>query len=155
MENHHIIPISLWWPDKFANIERMHTNHHREILHATLDLPTKQYQQYTRKIKIASNDKLIMWPDAIDMMWDIQREFFKNIRKLPKRMIMFHIEKLWLLAEQERNRYYKMFNHHFDWPEMKKDGGDKVHAILDNYIDCKKEISKEIIAFLRGEFWDL
>jgi len=67
-------------------------------------------------------------------------------------MIMFHIEKLWLLAEQERNRYYKMFNNHFDWPETKKDDGDKVHAILDNYIQCKQAISKEIIAFLKNEF---
>lgn len=67
-------------------------------------------------------------------------------------MIMFHIEKLWLLAEQERQRYYKMFNNHFDWPVIKKNDGDKVHAILDNYISCKQEISKEIIAFLKEEF---
>lgn len=152
MENHHIIPISLWWPDKFANIERMHNNHHRDILHATLDIPSRQHSQYSRKLRLITNDKLVTPPEGVALMGDIQREFFKNIWRLPKRMIMFHIEKLWLLAEQERDRYYKMFNTQFDWPVMKKDDGDKVHAILDNYIQCKQEISKEIIAFLKGEF---
>lgn len=152
MQNHHILKLQFWWPDSRDNIVRLSAFDHIDVLHGTLDLPSRKSSQYIRKLRMMTNHKLVMPPEGIALMGEMQKEFFKDIRKLPQWMQLFHIEKIGLLAEQERNRYYKMFNHHFDWPKIKTNDGDKVHAVLDNYIDCKQEIAKEIIAFLRTEF---
>ena len=83
-------------------------NTHRYILHATLDIPMTKYKTYARKIKLRLNDTLIVPPDAVDMIGDIQREFFLNIGKLPKRLQQKHVGAMMQLCDLEKAKYKKL-----------------------------------------------
>lgn len=151
-EVHHVIPISLWWPDKPQNLMELEKSTHRHVLHATLDIPMIKYKTHTRKIKLRLNDTLIIPPDAVDMMGDIQKEFFLNIGKLPKRLQQKHVWSMMQLCDLEKAKCVKLWMDYADKPNQWREYVDTVHNLHDHYLNIKKAISEELIATLRKHY---
>lgn len=152
MEAHHTIPVSLWWPDKQQNMMDLEKYVHRNILHSTLDIPMTKYKSYARKIKIRLNDTLIVPPDAIDMMWDIQKEFLLNVNKLPNRLQQKHVWTMMQLCDLEKEKCMKLWIDYTDKPNQWREYADTVHNLHNHYLNIKKAISEELIATLKKHY---
>jgi len=152
MHDHHTITLQQWWPDIVANIIRMSAYEHIDVLHWTLDLPYKKSGKYIRKLRKMTNHKLLMPPEWIALMWDMQKEFFENLYKLPVRMIEEHNLVIANLSQIERDRYYKMTNTYFDNPRKWKNNIDTFDKQHENYIECRIEIAKDILSVLKKHY---
>ena len=152
MHDHHTITLQQWWPDTVANIIRMSAYDHIDVLHSTLDLPRRKSGNYIRQFRKMTNHKLLMPPEGIALMWDMQKEFFENIHRLPVWMIEEHNLVMANLSKAERDRYYKMTNTYFDNPRNGRNNIDTFDKQHENYIECRIEIAKDILSVLKKHY---
>jgi len=150
-ELHHTIPISLGWPNIKDSMMGLSTHNHRHVLHATLDIPMSSYKRLTRNYKMRYWDKIILPPDWVQFLWDMQAEFFHKINQLPLRMQQEHVKIMMWLVAIERDKFFKLTGQEFDKPKNAPSTSERVHSLHTTYIDCRKEISKEIIDIIRKE----
>lgn len=122
---------------------------HREILHATLDIPTSVFSRSIRKYRELYGDKIIVPPDAIEYMGDMQRLFFERLYTLPKWMQELHLNIFHKLVATEWEKYKQLTGNDFDTPKNAPTVDGKVHSLHENYLECRKAISKEIIAIIK------
>jgi len=148
-EKHHPIPVSLWGPNNPDLLMSLSSKNHREVLHATLDIPMQRYKSYTRLYKERYWDKIILPPDWVEMIWEMQREFLHKLNKLPWRMQQEHVKYMMSLSSMEREKYIQLTWQPFDKPKNAPSACEKVHNLHTNYIDCRKEISKEIVNIIK------
>lgn len=141
-EKHHMIPISLYWPDDKSNIiELEHTTH--TDLHKILNIPTNKYSKRTRQFKKVTNGKTIIAPDDIDMIHDIQSVFFSNIHKLPKEVQKKHLQQIQEYMKREMQRALKAWADTINTPNAKF---DTIHKTANEY---KKEKHRIVIDKLK------
>jgi hypothetical protein len=148
-ERHHVIPISLWWINNDNNILELSVYSHREILHKTLDIPLKRHKLYNRKIRELTNGYLVIKPDAIDMIGDIQREFLHNMHRLPSRLIQEHVKTMMRLINDQRENFLRITWEARDKPKFINNKVDLVHSLHNQYTECRKDCSKAILDILK------
>lgn len=92
---------------------------------------------------------MVMRPETVDMIWDIQKEFFLNIGDLPTRLVQKHVTKFMQMVEEERIKYENITWDEYDKPKRIIDKVDQVHELHHFYIGCKKDISKELLQIMK------
>lgn len=148
-QSHHMNPISLWWPNIPENIMEL-DKHVHEDLHRTLNLPVKMYWRRTRKYKERNNQSLVMRPEDVQSIWDIQKEFLHNLHRLPKRLQQLHVKKMMQLVDRQRADYFRITKNAYDKPKHKTNTKDLVMSLHDLYTNCRKDCAKEIINTLKA-----
>lgn len=149
-QKHHMLPVSLAWPDIQENIMVLPEQTHLD-LHNTLNLPMKIYKSRTRWFKMKTNNNLVMRPEDIESIWDIQKEFLHNLHRLPKRVQQEHVRNMMRLVDRQRSDYLKITNQPYDKPSHKPNTKDLVLSLHTHYIECRKECAKEIITLLKNK----
>lgn len=146
IEKHHMIPISLYWPDEKENIIELEYKKHLQ-LHQTLDIPTNQYSKWTRKIKKDTNGKTIRTPTNIETIHDLQCLFFSKFDLLESETKNKNIQKMKQYAKREIERAFLVWI-----PKIKIDWLDfyETHNIAK---EARKEKHKKIIDDMKKIYW--
>ena len=143
IEGHHVLPISLWWPDERMNIMDLKAQVHRD-LHYTLDMPVRKYSSMNRKAKKRSNGHIILPPDAIEARGDMQRLFFDNINELPLRLQQKHVRVMNTLMLDAQRKYSNYTWENLDYYEETHNEVDTFHNYHEARIIAQKELAKEL-----------
>ncbi len=110
---HHWQPIWMNWLDKECNRMIMEETKHR-ITHEILDINGKLYHKLLRKVREKNNWKLILWPDNLEYIYDMQREYFMNYNRLPSDIKSMHDIKMKETVDYFNNQYNLITGDNFD-----------------------------------------
>lgn len=145
---HHVIPVSLRWPDHERNILTIKESAHNH-LHKILDIHPKIYSRMQRRAKKQSNDGVIMEPDGIEARADMQRLFFDRLSHLPKRLQREHVKKWMERLDHEAKKYRLLTWDEIDKPSRKTNPADQFHVLHECTIQAQKEVSKAILWMIK------
>jgi hypothetical protein len=137
LQDHHIIPISISWPDVKQNIANISESKHLE-LHRILDMNSRLHYKLVRTARQKTNHKLIMWPEDLKYRHDAQELYFERIPRLDWFLRKLHLEKMNDLVNYESWRIEKLWIKHT--PEI----ATNFITALENYHDLWLQLSKEI-----------
>lgn len=145
VQNHHIIPISICWPDITQNIATITQRKHDE-LHRILDMNSRLHYNLVRKAREKTNHKMIIWPDDLEYRHDAQRLYFERLPRLDWFMRKVHLEKMNQLIWFENDRLLKV------WVKQNMKQYDSFDEALDWYHSLWKLLAKEIYDIFRKWF---
>ena len=142
IENHHIIPVSILWENTKANLQALLSSDHAN-LHDILNLQSRRYSSLVRRIREKTNHHILMRWETMMMRWDVQKEYFQNINKLPKQIQKIHIEKITENFNERNLKNIKLWN---DTKLYTASGTDQeiFDTIHQSYIEVKSEICKTL-----------
>lgn len=92
-DNHHFIPVSLWGHDKRYNINQIRRPLHDQI-HSVLNIWYNCHVKGMRKIREATNHKLVHTVEYVDQMTELQKQYFSKLHKLPEETRNMHDHKM-------------------------------------------------------------
>lgn len=142
VEQHHVIPVSLFWPDIAENLEWLIQTDHQK-LHSMMDMPMNLFSKLTRAQRKRENGHIVLTESDIEWRADIQRVYLENVDKLPWFMQDLHDIKLGELATSESMKFERLTQETYPLELWDALGNHQL------YIDIQKEISKWIYQKLK------
>lgn len=126
--NHHVVPISLAGENLPCNIMRIRQDAHAN-LHKVLDIQPHIYSKAQRRIKEATNHKMIATPEEIEMWAELQRMFFDRINHLPLWLQKEHVKKGMERLDHYKDIYAKLTKDELDKPKRFNSPSDQFHEL--------------------------
>lgn len=137
LQRHHLVPISISWPDIPQNIASITEWKHTE-LHKILDMNSRLHYALVRKAREKTNHKIILNHEDLEYRHDAQRLYFERLPRLDWFLRKVHLEKMNQLIWYEGERLEKIWI--IENVTMEKD----FFSALNRYHILQKELAKEI-----------
>ena len=147
LQNHHIVPISISWPDVKQNIANISESKHTEI-HRILDMNSRLHYKLVRTAREKTNHKLVMWPEDLKYWHDAQELYFERVPRLDLFLRKLHLEKMNQLIGYELGRM-KMI-----WIDQTPNIQNTFESALETYHECGIELAKEINLIFKKWLWN-
>jgi len=148
---HHIIPVSLRWPDIKENIVLLKNRVH-STLHNILDIHPRIYGKMQRRIKEKTNHKLLLWEEDLKIWHDMQRLFFDRINHLPIYVQQIHIKKMRRIMNRQYGRYKDMTGDKLDAPKSSLQWDEQFREYHEKMMEAEREIAKVISLVVKEHF---
>ena len=142
---HHILPISISWPDIPQNIASISHQKHEE-LHRILDMNSRLHYTLVRKAREKTNHKMILNPDDLEYRHEAQRLYFERLPRLDWFLRKVHLEKMNQLVWYEVERLEKIWI--IEEVVMEKD----FNEALAKYHNYQKNLALEICNIFKKWF---
>lgn len=124
------------------NIIELETKTHVR-LHEILNIPMSSYSKRTRHIKKETNHTPIRTPAVIENIGYIQKEFFKNISRLPASVHSVHVQRMREYADYHIADLIAMWGDEID-------NENKAFSVShDNLVLAKKEKARIMIEHMK------
>lgn len=146
LENHHINPISLKWPDIKENVASILDSKHADI-HRTLDMNSRLHYNLVRKAREKTNHKLILWPDDLRYRHDAQELYFERIPRLDWFLRKLHLEKMNQLIG------YELWRLKIIWINHEHEIQNTFEPALKLYHEYWIELAKEVNLIFKKWLW--
>ena len=137
------MPVSLFWVDRQCNIKRIDADIHKKI-HMILNIKRSDYSRWARNYRLKTNDRMVISPKDIDIIYNVQQKYFKNLNKLPRDVQKRHVEKMREYALRENERSNRMW-----WDDFWC--GISFASAHRSMIRARKEQSKIILDILKND----
>lgn len=146
LQSHHIVPISICWPDVKENISSITEWKHAE-LHRILDMNSRLHYKLVRTARERTNHKLVMWPEDLKYRHDAQELYFERVPRLDWFLKKLHLEKMNQLIGYELGRLKLIGVDHK--PHIQ----NTFESALETYHEYGVELAKEINLIFKKWLW--